>query len=474
MYILLSSLINFASISNIRKSNYDSSDTTDSFGTDGSHDNDIDNNISSVFDIVNGTRGVALSFSIVTFVFSFLIILMDRLQICSTKFHYMKSYNGSAVEGVSLVVGTIYSIVAVSYMTQVRGIAYPTLNVYFSAWLILISFIYTLNKWSTAKDILSIAELTGVSTTLKSWYVVFISSMVVTGTSLNMLIVLSVYESTQLDENENARAATLGIVFGFCSTAISFWMILSHYNFIECTNEGGWFELLLIIVIILIWIIATAVMTTDNSIAATITGSGCYYYAPVIVPPPPSDVDTNSTPIQSMWNIIQETKQLVNGTNETFDCFLSIQNVTYSCDSFVIDNGVDESTNEIGNSNITDVDNSQVQSLEAIPGSNLYIFLWISLLTSFHLVSRWKAQQALQFAQTQQQQQLKATGTGQNLTTTASASATPKNNNSRLPRNNTNSSTLHSEDAENDDVEHAKDNDESDDDIVDFDDDDRY
>jgi hypothetical protein len=470
MYIVLSSLINLASICNIPKHSGENSGVN------------IDNtellfSISSVFDIVNGTRGVALSFSIVTFVYSFLIVLMDRLQICSTKFHYMKSYNGSNVEGISLVFGTLYSIIAVAYVTQVRGIAYLTLNIYFSVWLILISFIYTLNKWSTSKDILSIAELTGISTTLKSWYVIFISSMVVTGTSINMLVVLSVYEGTRLDDNENVRAATLGIVFGFCSSLISLWMILSHYNFIECTNEGGWFELLLIIVIILIWIIATAVMTTDNSIAATITGSGCYYYAPAPIAPTSSPlVSSNvndSTTIQNLLNLIQESKRFVNNTNTSFDCFLSIENITYSCDSFVVedDNNDDSIKNNVSNGNnssITDNDTTNLKSLEAIPGSNLYIFLWINLLTSFHLVSRWKAQQALQFARTQQQQQLKATGTApQNLTTTST-------NDGRTPRNDNNKKTFNREEAEDNDVEQFNENDGSEDNIDDFDDDDRY
>ena len=460
MYILLSSLINLASICNIPKNN--DNNVINTIDTEYDDDGTMNIHHSRTFDVVNGTRGVALSFSIVTFVFSLLILLMDRLQICSTKFHYMKSYNGCMVEGISLCVGTLYSIIAVAYITQVRGIAYLTLNIYFSVWLILISFVYTLNKWSTSKDILSIAELTGISTTLKSWYVIFISSMVVTGTSINMLVVLSIYESTRFDENENARAATLGIVFGFCSTIIAVWMILSHYNFIECTNEGGWFELLLIIVIIFIWIIATAVMTTDNSIAATITGSGCYYVAPMTMPPTP-DVN-NSTTIQYILNLMQEAIRLANETNETFNCYLSIQNITYSCDSFVTDDG-DGDLSSNGGSNITDVDTGNLNSLEAIPGSNLYIFLWFNLLTSFHLVSRWKAQQALQFAQTQQQ--LKNTGASQVATSA-------KNSNRRTPKNNTNGNTYHSEDVTNDDVKRVNDNDGSDEDIDDFDDDDRY
>jgi hypothetical protein len=90
-------------------------------------------------------------------------------------------------------------------------------------------------------------------------------------------------------------------------------------------------------------------------------------------------------------------------------------------------------------------------------------------LTSFHLVSRWKAQQALQFARTQQQKQLKdttANGTAPiNITTTS-------NKNGRSAKDHTNKSN---EEAENNDVEQNNySNDDSDDDIDDFDNDDRY
>jgi hypothetical protein len=126
-YILLSSLINFAAVSSV-----------------------------PVADIsVQGRRGVALSFSVVTFVYSLVVLLTDRLQIGMEQINYMKLWDG-ALEGSCLGMGTLYAIVAVAYMTQVKGIAYLTLNIYFSAWFILVSFVYTLNKWSTAKDLLSI------------------------------------------------------------------------------------------------------------------------------------------------------------------------------------------------------------------------------------------------------------------------------------------------------------------------------
>jgi hypothetical protein len=41
---------------------------------------------------------------------------------------------------------------------------------------------------------------------------------------------------------------------------------------------------------------------------------------------------------------------------------------------------------------------------QSIPGSNLYFFTWSCLLASLNIMLRWKAAQALQFANTQQDQ----------------------------------------------------------------------
>jgi hypothetical protein len=46
---------------------------------------------------------------------------------------------------------------------------------------------------------------------------------------------------------------------------------------------------------------------------------------------------------------------------------------------------------------------------EAIPGSNLYFCVWGSLLAAINIALRWKAAQALQFAQTAQRQVTEST-----------------------------------------------------------------
>jgi hypothetical protein len=70
-------------------------------------------------------------------------------------------------------------IIGTGYITRAGGIAYVATNIYFSSWFALFSCIYTLNEWSASKDILSITELTRLSATLKSWWVLTLTSMVV-------------------------------------------------------------------------------------------------------------------------------------------------------------------------------------------------------------------------------------------------------------------------------------------------------
>jgi hypothetical protein len=170
-YILLASFINVMAISDIDTSDAASDSTeltstaTDNYG--------IDDGSSSPR---HHRRhwGVALSFGVVIFLYSATILVTDGLGLVE-QFPYHTASRGR-VEGLSLSVVSLYATVAVAYLTQVGGVAYLALNVYFSAWLLPVTCLYTLNEWSTAHDILSVSELTGVSATLKSWYIVALAS----------------------------------------------------------------------------------------------------------------------------------------------------------------------------------------------------------------------------------------------------------------------------------------------------------
>ena len=145
------------------------------------------------------------------------------------------------------------------YQTRADGIAYLANNIYFSSWLALgryvksctihsnhfcnafsndpnflyISCINTLNEWSASKDILSIAELTGLSATLKSWYVVFLSSLVVLGTCIDLHIRVADMK-LRGDRDDTA----FGIGLGTVSSIISMFWIFTHYDFVPNCKEG--------------------------------------------------------------------------------------------------------------------------------------------------------------------------------------------------------------------------------------------
>lgn len=119
-----------------------------------------------------------MAFGVVTFTLSVLILIQDRSQKCLETFHFTKAREGY-FEGGTLATFVAWWIVGAAYNTRAGGIAYVASNIYYSSWLALGSCIYTLNQWSASKDILSIAELTSLSATLKSWWVLFLSSLVV-------------------------------------------------------------------------------------------------------------------------------------------------------------------------------------------------------------------------------------------------------------------------------------------------------
>ena len=121
---------------------------------------------------------IGVAFGILTFLISSLVLLQDRSQRLLDYFHYTKARNGY-IEGLVLVFMAGWWIVGVGVITKPGGIAYQASNIYYSSWGSLVSCLYTLNLWSTEKNILSVDEITGVSFTLKSWWVHFLSACVV-------------------------------------------------------------------------------------------------------------------------------------------------------------------------------------------------------------------------------------------------------------------------------------------------------
>jgi len=119
-----------------------------------------------------------VAFGVLTFLIASLVLLQDRSQKLLDYFNYTKAKDGY-VEGCVLLFMVVWWIVGVAVITKPGGIAYQASNIYYSAWFTVFACVYTLNEWSDSKDILSIAEITGVSCTLKSWWIHFLSAWVV-------------------------------------------------------------------------------------------------------------------------------------------------------------------------------------------------------------------------------------------------------------------------------------------------------
>lgn len=330
-------------------------------------------NLSSVSSIspgyqTHGTSHPALVFGILTFLLCVIILGLDRSQLFIETFNYTKAWDGK-LEGYTLLMLTILWIVAVGVMTQVGGIGYSTLNVYFSSWLTLFAVIYTLNKWSESKDILSIAELTSISATLKSWYMLFLSSIVVFGTCVNILAVVSSPSSSVVSPSNNLGDAVYGCIIAFVSTILSLAMIFVHYNFIEFCNQGGWIEMALCVVLVLLWIMAVALITQSGGVGATIVGTN-YDLLYQVYQQLEAEASPASPPPYTSFSQVQQANCTLELTS--FNAEGLFQVVRTPCG-----NAIDHSA----------------------PGSNLYLFTWLALASSVNIGLRWKAQQALQFAQ---------------------------------------------------------------------------
>lgn len=170
----------------------------------------------------------------------------------------------------------------------------------------------------------------------------FLASLVMMGTSIELCTIVA---DNLLEES------VFGVSVGAFSTAACVVWIFVHYNFIQLCKEGGWLELGSGFFFVLLWITAVALLTQDGGIAATIGGSGCSGRG--------AQVGLGPTLSQSP------------------SC-----NVTYIDPEGMIQ--------QVSCGTVLD---------QNIPGSNLYFASWAGFGASLNICFRWKAQQAIKFAQ---------------------------------------------------------------------------
>jgi hypothetical protein len=159
-------------------------------------------------------------------------------------------------------------------------------------------------------------------------------------------------EADELDDT------SVGVAMSVTSFVISFFFILVHYEFIPQCEEGGWLELSSSFFLVMLWTITLAILTQDQGIAATLTGSQC-------------SRDDITLRTENCTIVIFERV----GVDEEGEVI--INQVTLGCDDLP----------------------------RQVPGSNLYFAAWTCFFAALNVSFRWKAQQALQFAQTQQEKQ---------------------------------------------------------------------
>jgi hypothetical protein len=212
---------------------------------------------------------MSMMFGIVTCMLSLFVLLHGRFQLVLNYLDYHKAREGY-LEGYILFSFVIWWFAGVGYITQPGGIAYVASNIYFSAWGSLFSCVYTLNEWSTEKDVLSIKEITSISMTLRSWYMHFLSACVVFSSSIQLYGFLVIFD----DIEDTAFAIALSLV----SLLMSLFFILVHYDFFtRChVEEGGWTELFSAIFLAIVWTIGIGIFTKEGGIAATMEGNLCY------------------------------------------------------------------------------------------------------------------------------------------------------------------------------------------------------
>lgn len=198
----------------------------------------------SIADAQVGDRDVGIAFGVLTCTLSLVILALDRFA----GINFGKALDGK-LEGFMLLFFVMWWIAGVGYLTRSGGLAYLTSNIYFSSWIALGCCVYTLDRWSASKDIITMQQLTALSTTLSSWYVLFLSSLVVFASAVDLHLNLRHRGRRSLD------TSSFSIALGTLSSCVAFFFILVHYKFFDSIKQGGWLELAAAFLMIVGWLV---------------------------------------------------------------------------------------------------------------------------------------------------------------------------------------------------------------------------
>mmetsp|Transcript_1518 Transcript_1518/g.3229 ORF Transcript_1518/g.3229 Transcript_1518/m.3229 type:complete len:344 (+) Transcript_1518:215-1246(+) len=210
-------------------------------------------------------------FGIVTFTASLLILILDLIGFIRNKFDF-KSLKDGKVEGWTLFAFFLWWVCGVISLTKAGALGYASLNIYLSSWASLFSCLDALNKWGGEKDILTMHQLTRISITLPSWWILFWASIIILGSAADGMSLATT------DYVINSCGVAVGV--SAITIFVSAFFILSHYEFFQCgvctswLTYGGWCELACSILANIWLLIGLEQLTGAGAIASTVTGSG--------------------------------------------------------------------------------------------------------------------------------------------------------------------------------------------------------
>lgn len=221
-----------------------------------------------------GSYKVNLTWGVITFILSVLIIIIDAVDIIRNKIDFKTIMDGK-LEGYTLLAFVACWVIGLCCLTRAGGLGYAALNVYFSAWISFFGCIHAFNLWLGEKDYVTINQMCSLSATLPYWWILWFASIVTFG---------SAADARRLVVGEDVTAALescdLAIAIGVVSFLLSFFFILSHYEFLRCKvcttwmTYGGIFELTIIVFVDIWQVIAAHTLTSAGKIGSTITGQG--------------------------------------------------------------------------------------------------------------------------------------------------------------------------------------------------------
>ena len=217
-------------------------------------------------------HGATVVFGAASFAVTLLILLLDVAPVIREKADFRNLADGKA-EGFTLLGLVLWWSVGVIVLTRAGAIGYAALNNYFSAWACLFVAIAVLDKWGGEHDVLTLRQLTRISPTLPCWWTLFWSSLVLLGSAADT-IRLATTDYVLESCNFAVALATL-------SLSISFFFVLSHYEFLDCCaacrswmSYGGWFEICWSVLVNILLISGLHGLTGAGAIASTVSGTG--------------------------------------------------------------------------------------------------------------------------------------------------------------------------------------------------------